>query len=287
MRSEYRLRVFRSPHEFAEAVEPYLLEHEADHCLPLGLLPMLLEGRAPKAFMAAVVGEGSAPVLVALQTPPHRLILSRVAEGHATNAVVAPLVAGAPAAPGVVGPKEPSEAYARAWATAAGGEFRLAQAERVYVCTGVVQPAAVPGAMLKAGPEHRELLKSWRLAFMREATPTDPRQSEAGAGEAVDNDLASTAGGLWLWEVDGEPVSMAGARGPTRHGIRIGPVYTPEEQRGHGYASALIAALTQHLLGTGLAHVTLFTDLSNATSNRIYQAIGYRPVIDQDVYDYV
>ncbi len=31
-------------------------------------------------------------------------------------------------------------------------------------------------------------------------------------------------------------------------------------------------------------HCFLYTDLSNPTSNHIYQAIGYRPVCDVDAY---
>jgi hypothetical protein len=32
--------------------------------------------------------------------------------------------------------------------------------------------------------------------------------------------------------------------------------------------------------------VFLFTDLSNPTSNKIYQAIGYEPVCDVDLYHF-
>ena len=37
----------------------------------------------------------------------------------------------------------------------------------------------------------------------------------------------------------------------------------------------------------GGAFVFLFTDLSNPTSNKIYQAIGYEPVIDVDQITFV
>jgi hypothetical protein len=50
--------------------------------------------------------------------------------------------------------------------------------------------------------------------------------------------------GRFLWEQNG-PVSLAGFTGPTPNGIRIGPVYTPPAHRRRGYASALVAALSQ------------------------------------------
>ena len=53
-----------------------------------------------------------------------------------------------------------------------------------------------------------------------------------------------------------------------------------EEHRGKGYASACVAAMSQHLLDGGKTFCTLYTDLSNPTSNKIYQNIGYRPVVD-------
>ena len=71
---------------------------------------------------------------------------------------------------------------------------------------------------------------------------------------------------------------------PTHHGIAVNAVYTPPEQRGRGYATAAVATLSQQLLYEGYDFCCLFTDLSNPTSNRIYQRIGYRPVCDFNEY---
>jgi uncharacterized protein len=57
-------------------------------------------------------------------------------------------------------------------------------------------------------------------------------------------------------------------------------VYTPPEKRKHGYASDCVAALTQHLLDSGYKTASLYTDLDNPTSNKIYMEIGYEPVMD-------
>jgi predicted GNAT family acetyltransferase len=45
-----------------------------------------------------------------------------------------------------------------------------------------------------------------------------------------------------------------------------------------------VAALCRRLLSEGSQFCTLYTDLSNPTSNRIYQAIGFRPVDDCAMY---
>jgi len=68
--------------------------------------------------------------------------------------------------------------------------------------------------------------------------------------------------------------------------MAVSLVYTPPERRNRGYASALVAALSQHLLDAGWQFCVLFTDLANPISNSIYQRIGYRPVSDFDEYDF-
>ncbi len=63
-------------------------------------------------------------------------------------------------------------------------------------------------------------------------------------------------------------------------------VYTPPELRGKGYATNCVAALSQKLLDDGYKFCSLFTDLSNPTSNDIYSKIGYNPIADFIVYDF-
>ena len=86
-------------------------------------------------------------------------------------------------------------------------------------------------------------------------------------------------GRVRLWEVDGEPVHVTGFNAPSFGVARVGPVYTPREHRGRGYASAGVAGVSRELLDRG-ARACLFTDQANPTSNRNYQALGYRAVVD-------
>ena len=104
-------------------------------------------------------------------------------------------------------------------------------------------------------------------------TPASARESASARVEDRD---------LFLWEVAGQPVSMAAKTRRTTHGITVSWVYTPSEHRRRGYASACVAALSEQLLDAGWEFCTLFTDLANPISNSIYQKIGYRPVADFD-----
>ena len=86
---------------------------------------------------------------------------------------------------------------------------------------------------------------------------------------------------FWLWESGGRPVSLSGyATG--FGGSRIGPVYTPPEHRGNGYATGLVARQSSWLLERGWGPCFLYTDLANSTSNAIYARIGYERVCDSE-----
>ena len=57
-------------------------------------------------------------------------------------------------------------------------------------------------------------------------------------------------------------------------------VYTPPYFRGHGHATSCVAGVSRAILARGYKRCVLYTDLSNPTSNSIYQKIGYAPICD-------
>jgi predicted GNAT family acetyltransferase len=91
----------------------------------------------------------------------------------------------------------------------------------------------------------------------------------------IEQRLREELGGFFIWTDGGEPVSFAGAGSLTPNGIRIGPVYTPPSLRGRGYATTLVAELSQLLLDRGRRFCFLYTNLANPTANAIYERIGY------------
>ncbi|BFO22884.1 hypothetical protein SHKM778_92720 [Streptomyces sp. KM77-8] len=90
-----------------------------------------------------------------------------------------------------------------------------------------------------------------------------------------------------LWEtLDGTPVSVAGMNPLIGGQIQVDIVYTPAELRGRGYAAAVAAEVSRAALATGARDVVLFADLSNPTSNALYQRLGYRTLADWGTYDF-
>jgi hypothetical protein len=155
--------------------------------------------------------------------------------------------------------------------------------ERIYQLRTVIPPRDPGGRMRVARPTDLDLVAEWFYAFGVEAQP-HLVSSRDGARANADGWVGR--GALRIWEDGGSAVSMAGASGPTPHGIRVGAVYTPPERRRRGYASALVAALSQEQLDAGKRFCFLYTDLANPTSNKIYQDIGYEPVGDVDEYNF-
>lgn len=85
---------------------------------------------------------------------------------------------------------------------------------------------------------------------------------------------------MMLWVTERGPVAMAAINRRTSSSSCVSWVYTPPEHRRRGYASAVVAALSQRELDAGATWYSLFTDVANPTSNHIYTELGYEPRCD-------
>jgi hypothetical protein len=278
---DLRLRRYADVEAFLDAATPYLIEREAEHNLILGVASNLRDdpGQFTGPAYLATVHDDDRVIAVALRTPPFRLVLSETDDARAVDVIARDTLA--LDLPGAQGPVDIVRAFVAARHSAGGPAAQRQLGERIYRLRDVSPPRPVPGVMRPARPADRDLVAQWVYDFEFEALGEDDR---AEADAAADRWIAGRGRTLFLWDLDGKAVSLTGVGGPTPHGIRIGPVYTPPDRRGRGYASALVAAVTQAQLDAGKTFVFLFTDLANPTSNRIYQAIGYEPVTDFDVY---
>jgi predicted GNAT family acetyltransferase len=273
------LRHFADADGFLAAAGAFLVRREAEHNLILGICSSL--GETPERYgepYLAVVERDGIVVAAALRTPPFRLVLSEIDDPAAVDTLVADNLPRQ--MPGVTGPTEQVRRFAETWNARGGPHATLASSERIYRLTTVIPARPTAGTRRLATLQDRDLVIAWTEAFMREAFGSADAVEVAAD---VDRWLARRGRTIHLWE-DGDPVSLCGVGGETPNGIRIGPVYTPPEARGRGYASALVAAVSQAELDAGRTFCFLFTDQANPTSNHIYQAIGYVPVRDVDAF---
>ncbi|MBL8147271.1 MAG: GNAT family N-acetyltransferase [Anaerolineae bacterium] len=271
---------------FARQVMPFLMLREAQHNIMLGLFAVL-QARPPEAHPVLAWAERDGEVVgAAMRTPPRWTLLAHGSEPDAIDALAVALVADDAQMPGVLSGAVEAAAFAASWTRLTGRTGEIGHHERLYRLDAVNPARPVAGRLRDITEADLGLVTDWWQAFANEAIEPTTREQAAQAVHlryGVDPMVA----GLRLWEVDGVPVSLVGYTGPTPHGIRVGPVYTPPEHRGRGYASAAVAEISQLLLDQGFAFVTLFTDLANPTSNRIYQAVGYQPVCDVDEIRFV
>ena len=254
-------------------VRAHLEAHEGEHALLLGFLSRLAQQPPAEAPFLARAHQGDETVGVAYLTELN-LIISR-GTGRAAGPLVQALRDAGLAVPGIVGRKADVEMLTEAWVQASGATPAKTVEQMLYELREVVWPTGIPGQMRPMTDADVERVSRWLLGFYQDALPHEPL-SEAQARE---NAAARPAQGLtYLWEVDGRPVTMAALSRPTARSISVNAVYTPPEHRRHGYASALVAAISQEGLNRGKDFCILYTDLANPTSNAIYQKIGYRPI---------
>ena len=281
------VRRFADPVAFGETVTPFLVANEAENCLPLGLIATLSGGDSiynGANYLAAIESDDDV-IGATVMTPPYGPVISRIDDPAALRALVDDLLDRRDDVPTIFGPAASSREFAGLWAEATGTAIELALGERIFQLTRVIPPKPVSGAFREAGVRDRDQLARLIHAFYLEAFgPGAPHLGQEA--EVVAARLGKGETGYALWE-DGQVLAMAGYANPTPHGVVIGPVYTPPEFRGRGYASAVTAALSQDLLDRGRLCVFLFTNLENPISNHVYQKIGYQPVVDVDQWKFI
>ena len=228
----------------------------------------------PPLFVTA--GDDEGLVLAAVMAPPWNVVIHglRGDLDAAACALAAYLQSERRPAPGVEGPAKVAAMAAAHLAEASGCRPRLERREHLYQLRAVHTPGPFHGR-LRAAAESDTLLISlwWHGSSLAAFGRADAAESERVARRCIAD------GDVYLWDV-GRPVSMAVQTGPTRTGITVGRVYTPPEERGHGYATACVAELSRLLLAQGRDHCILFVEASNAAAQRLYLRVGYRPVAE-------
>ena len=257
---------------FLDRAAAWLLAREAEHNLHLSLAYARRDGgeSEPEALFGTVEAAGRVVGCV-IRTPPHKLLVTDMPVG-AAECVASRVGELYDSIPAVLGPRSIAMAIADAWVAATGGEARLGMGQGLYRLTEVVPVKGVRGRARLATPDDIEALIPWGEGFGRDAGATFTLPAD-GVRKLVERHA------MFVWE-DERLCSMTVAQGLTGAGCRVGYVYTPTELRGSGYASALVAEVSQRMLDAGLAFCVLYTDLSNPTSNAIYQKIGYARIAE-------
>lgn len=283
------LSFFEDANAFLEHTLPVFKADETRHRLMLGIAIALQ--KRPDAFgeetplMAARLRQNALPDFIAMMTPPFPLLIwfKETLNDQDLEEMALTFKENGWDLPGVNGIARSSSRFASIWAELNQRIAKPVMHQMSYELTEVLFPDPMPTGSFQFAQENQaEIL----LKYMNDM------QNDLNATVRMDYTLdhmqhfiANKRIGTWF--VDDQPVSMAMSNRPQLTSIGISAVYTPNQHRGKGFASAVVASLSQELLHQGYQRINLFTDLSNPTSNKIYKAIGFKDVCDYWEYKFV
>lgn len=275
--------------EFLDRNRSFLEAHADHNNLLLGLLAPALKGQSHyKDFFLVDVREDDGSIIgTALRTDTHPLQLAYMEDDRAIPAIVQAVVETfGDTLSGVGGYKVRVQSFAQQYTALYPGlrsEIKMRQA--LYRLDSVRMPPEAPGQMRPVTPADRDLVAAWISAF--EAEAMGESLDEAAGKRTFDNWMKSERR-LWLWEDAGQSVCLIGTMAYVAGGARLGPVYTPPQHRQKGYATRMVAEVSQLLLTQfGRKFCVLYTDLDFPTSNKIYMKVGYQRIMDAQLLHFV
>lgn len=263
---------------FRERVDEFLLRHEVAHNVILGITSRLIhQGESyDDVFLAHVENEAGDVIAATMRTVPHGVILSKILDKDAIPLLVNAFAEAYDSLPSVEGEGDDSSQFAELWKQRHGQAYAIKMELGQYRLEEVIPPQNVSGEARPATYDDFDLLVQWLMDFSSD-TGLDKNFYRKDAEENIRRKLAKPIlGGIRIWMEEGQPVSMAAATRESENSGNVSLVYTPPELRGWGYASAVTAHVSQAILDADKKFASLSTDMSFPTSNKIYQAIGYK-----------
>ncbi|HEY8027570.1 MAG TPA: GNAT family N-acetyltransferase [Burkholderiaceae bacterium] len=258
---------------FRRETDGYLLSHIEDFSHLYGQARALTPEKVADygLWLARLHRQGVTCGVAAIAIPMSERPLSITdLDDDAAALVAASLAADGPHFDGIIGTVEAAERMARHLGM--GARLHMRMGNHVLDCAPVIPECA--GNMRTATTDDFDLVLAWEKAFVDECgLPYDPVATAASVRERVQGPAPRE----WLWVVDGRPVAKTMGR-PLDHFARIAQVYSAPEQRGRGYAGALVGTLCKQLQAQGCRLIFLNTDMANRTSNSVYRRIGFRLV---------
>lgn len=267
-----QLHVYKEILHFKEDVTPFLEKNEQENNLMLGILQVAQE----PTFMG-VAKRGEEITVVFLQTEEKIQMIVATSENSEVDIVklAKELSKVYPDIPGLIGNKEIVQKLVEELAVLENKKTNVVMKQGVYALQQIRKKWNEDGIFREITNDELPLIEKWIYQFCEDVKlPTTKEEAEQTAHTLITNNR------LFGLEVDGKLVSVAAKTRPTTNNITVNFVYTPKEARKKGYASNCVAALSQRMLDEGYKTTTLYTDLANPTSNKIYQEIGYEQIAE-------
>ncbi|WP_215142186.1 GNAT family N-acetyltransferase [Exiguobacterium qingdaonense] len=268
---------WKDPARFSDRVMASLLKEEAKNSLMIGVLNNVKQG-IYETFHQFTVEEDGELLAILQATPPHPLhyiVVKRERSDTLPSFIIRHLLDEEAPFTEVISERAQAERFGKTWQELTSGTSEINMSQALYRLDGVEDVDMANGRMREATPADQGQLEAWYSAFEAESglRSSSPEKVTKAVQLMLEREEAV------FWEVDGQVVSCAKRARPTENGITVSFVYTSPDARGRGYARSLVAVLSRKLLETK-SFCVLYTDLTNPTSNKIYQEVGYEQVME-------
>ncbi|WNF23476.1 GNAT family N-acetyltransferase [Mesobacillus jeotgali] len=262
--------------QFKKDVSSFLEQDEVVNNLSLGVL----NSAEKTPLLMAVVQRDEEIVWVMIQTQHDKIICSKAAllSPDELRLIAEQMHHEFKSIPGLVGDRKLIVELSGYLSKLRNVTATVEMNQGLYKLEKVKKSILSKGKLRALTEQEQGLAKEWVYRFCEDVNlPISMDEADSKADDLI------RKGRLMGWEVDGEIVSMANGSRPTERNININFVYTPIKHRKKGFASDCVAAISQMMLDQGYQTTSLYTDLSNPTTNKIYQEIGYEWVTDSVV----
>ncbi len=276
---------FVDPFKFYDQIRNFLMKHEAENNLIFAILNAIKVGRYKENNLMISVEERNKPLLAAVMTPPHNLLLSYTQIMNSIDQLINFLVENENKIPGILAFKKAAKKATKLWSRKKNISYKLGMNERIYKLEEVDYKYLGPHDFKAVDLTYENLILKWIKLFREEALPNEKFEIDEEYRKITRQRIEENR--YFILFDNNQPVSMVHKAGKTPNGNLINQVFTPSNLRRRGYATEAVAKISKLLLDEGNRFCFLFTDLSNPTSNKIYQNVGYRPIIDMDQYEFL
>ena len=279
-----KIKSFEDAHDFLKVTEEFLLKNESFYNLKLGLSGAI-QNNTLKVIEPLYIALFDNDHLVgcALRTDIDKpLAISKMPEA-AINVLVQNLIDRKISLGGVVGEAETVNYFKDEWLKKHPLTFRLNIHLGIYEAKEIITPKEKSEIML-ATQDQKNIVFEFVKGFSLDCFPNREHKDEEI--EQICVRYINNKSIYLLKNSLGEIVAMAANNRGSVNGGTISLVYTPPELRGNGYGSLVTAKVSEIVLKEK-KFANLFTDLTNPTSNSIYQKIGYKMIGENIHYDFV
>jgi len=260
------LQVYNNQTTFLKKYEQYFIDDEIRYSLILGItkrnegITLMISSEMDDLFVVGVLAGKN--LIIASNTMDVKVYYDLVEYMERVDY------------PGIVGLKEHCDIYHSAYKEISGKVMITKMDQRIYYCPKVNEHSKDLGMVRLASEYDIDYLVDWAYNFLCDVEESSTIED---ARKHIEHKINTKT--LYVLEIKNKIVSMAGRSRSLYKTESVGFVYTPVKFRRNGYASRVVEEVTRKVLNDNKI-ATLYTDLSNPTSNSIYMKIGYKPYCD-------